>query len=48
MVTCVEDLKVVYMNYENYPDFNILEAIKISISIPLYFTSTKINNKNSF
>ena len=36
--SCINDKKVYYFNYENYPDMKVLEAIRISISIPIVMT----------
>lgn len=33
-----------YVSYKNYPDLNIVLAIRMSISIPLIFTPVKFNN----
>ena len=43
--TCINEHRVDYFNYHDNPDMSVLTAIRISISIPFYFTSPKIENK---
>lgn len=45
--TCINEHKVEYFNYIDNPDMSVLKAIRISISIPFYFT-TCIENKKKY
>jgi NTE family protein len=42
---CVNEKKCHYFNYLEYPKLEIIEAVRISTSIPLYFTPVQYNNK---
>ena len=37
--------KTVYINKENEPDMAVIDAIRMSISVPIYFTPHKLNGK---
>jgi predicted acylesterase/phospholipase RssA len=43
--SCITDKQVYYFSKENYPKMKILDAIRISISVPIFFTPFKFNNK---
>jgi len=43
-VFCINNNKVQYLSYKNTPKVSILQAIKMAISIPIYFTPEKYNN----
>ena len=34
---CLNESKTYYLSYENYPNMEIIEAIKISCCVPIYF-----------
>jgi NTE family protein len=44
-VTSVNDKKAIYMSYENYPNINILQCIRMSFSIPFFFIPVLYENK---
>lgn len=43
--TCVNDKKVCYFSHVEYPNMKVLEAIRISISVPIIFTPHMYENK---
>jgi len=43
--TCINDKKVYYFNYKNYPEMKVLDAIRISISIPIIMTPCMFEGK---
>ena len=43
--TCLTELKVHYFDYVNSPNMSIIKAIRMSISIPFYFTAQKYMGK---
>lgn len=43
--TCVNDKKVYYFSHNNYPKMRVLDAVRISISIPVLFTPVIYENK---
>lgn len=43
VTTCLNNQSVVELNYINFPNLNVFHAIRMSISIPLLFTSVKWN-----
>lgn len=40
---CVNDKKVHYMSYKNFPDLSVIKSIRMSISIPIYFSPVEYN-----
>lgn len=42
---CVNDKKIYYFSHKNYPKMKVIEAIRISISIPIVFTPCVFENK---
>jgi len=42
---CLNDMEEIYYNYEKTPNFNIIDALRISFSIPFIFKPIKIENK---
>tara|TARA_Y100000991_G_C21899264_1_gene317307 strand:- start:193 stop:924 length:732 start_codon:yes stop_codon:yes gene_type:complete len=42
---CLNESKTYYLSYENYPNMEIIEAIKISCCVPIYFQPIKFDNK---
>ncbi len=42
---CINEKICHYFNHNNYPKMEIIDAIRISTSIPLYFTPVQYNNK---
>lgn len=42
---CLNDKKIEYFSYESFPKMEILKALRISSSIPLYFVPVSFNNK---
>lgn len=42
---CVNEKKVYYFSYNNYPHMKVLDAVRISISIPIMFTPVLFDNK---
>ena len=43
--SCINDKKTHYFSYTDTPDVSILSAIRMSMSIPIYFTPVSYNNK---
>jgi predicted acylesterase/phospholipase RssA len=43
--TCVNEKKLYRFSHKNYPNMKILEAVRISISLPILFTPCKFENK---
>ena len=43
--TCVNDQETIYYNYENSPEMLILDALRISCSIPILYQCVKQNEK---
>ena len=44
-VSNINDKKVEYFNYKNYPNFEVLLSLRMSFSIPLIFSPVIYNNK---
>ena len=42
--TCINEKKCYYFSYKNTPEMKVLKSIRISTSIPLYFTPIQYNN----
>lgn len=45
ITTCLNDKKVIYLNHHTHPNLNIIKALLMTSSIPLYFNPIKYNNK---
>ena len=45
ITTCLEDQNTVCLDHHTFPDLNIIHAVRMSMSIPLFFTAVKWNNK---
>jgi NTE family protein len=43
--SCINDKKIYYFSHEKYPDMKVLQAIRMSISIPIYFAPVMYENK---
>jgi predicted acylesterase/phospholipase RssA len=43
--TCINEKKVYYVSYKNFPELKVIDAIKMTIAIPLYFPPVYYNNK---
>ena len=43
--TCLNTQTICYLSYENYPDLPLCIAIRMSISVPIYFIPVKYKNK---
>jgi predicted acylesterase/phospholipase RssA len=43
--TCVNDKKVYYFSHKTYPEMKVVEAIRISISVPVVFTPCTFDGK---
>lgn len=43
--TCITDSKLEYFDYINSPNMKVLKAIRLSLSIPYYFTTERYNGK---
>lgn len=43
--TCLNNYNIEYFDYISHPELKVIDAIRASISIPLLFTSVKMNNK---
>lgn len=43
--TCINTMTVEYISHENSPNMSLAKAIRMSISIPLFYTPCKYNNK---
>ena len=41
----IKNYESVYFNHETYPDFLIIDALRITCCIPLFFTPIEINNE---
>jgi NTE family protein len=44
-VTNIDTLEEEYFSYDSTPNIKLIDAIRASVSIPIYFTPHKINNK---
>jgi len=44
-VSCLNDKKVYYHSYQTVPDMQVLTAVRMSISIPIYFAPVKYQGK---
>lgn len=42
---CINDKKIYYFSHKNYPDMKVLDAVRISISIPIIFTPCVFEGK---
>ena len=42
---CLNDMETIYYNYENFPEMKILDALRITFSIPFIFKPVSINDK---
>jgi predicted acylesterase/phospholipase RssA len=42
---CLNDMEAIYYNYETYPNMKILDALRITFSIPFIFKPITIKNK---
>lgn len=43
--TCLNDMETIYYSYKTFPDMKILDALRISFSIPFLFEPIIIDNK---
>jgi len=43
--TCINKQKLIIFSYENYPGMKIKDAVRISMSVPLYFEAVFIDKK---
>ena len=41
--TCLNTMEAEYISYKNYPDISLYKAIRMSISIPIFYTPVKHN-----
>lgn len=41
---CLNDKKIHYFSHDTHPDMKVIDALRISISIPVFFTPIKYNN----
>jgi predicted acylesterase/phospholipase RssA len=42
---CINDKKCYYFSHKTFPNMNIIKAIRISCSIPIYYNPVKFDNK---
>jgi len=42
---CLNDMEIIYYNHENFPEMKILDALRITFSIPFIFKPVTINEK---
>jgi len=42
---CLNDMETIYYNYETFPEMKILDALRITFSIPFIFKPVTINDK---
>jgi NTE family protein len=42
---CINDKNPYYFNYENYPNLSVILALRMSMSVPIYFTPVDFDNK---
>jgi NTE family protein len=45
-VACVNDQKTYYFDYQKTPNVSVIRAVRMSISVPFFFTSQKYCRKN--
>ena len=45
--TCLNKQKLLVFSHESYPDMKVKDAVRISMSIPLYFEAVFIDNKGT-
>ena len=43
--TCLNTGKAVYFSYEKYPNMRVLDALRITISVPILFDPVKFNDR---
>ena len=43
--TCINEKKVYYVSYKTFPDIKVIDAIKMTIAVPLYYPPVIYNNK---
>ncbi len=43
--SCLNEQKCYYLDYVDYPDLNVIKAIRMSVSIPFYFTPVIYKDK---
>jgi predicted acylesterase/phospholipase RssA len=43
--TCVNDKKIYYFSHSNFPDMRVLDAVRISIAVPVMFTPAVFEGK---
>ena len=43
--SCINDKKIYYFSHETYPNMQVLKAIRMSISIPIYFAPVTYENQ---
>jgi len=43
--SCLNTKRIEYFNYETYPDLKVIKAIRITTSIPIYFSPIILNEK---
>jgi len=43
--SCINDKKIYYFSHKTYPNMKVLDAVRISISIPLIFTPVRFEGK---
>jgi predicted acylesterase/phospholipase RssA len=42
---CINDKKIYYFSYETYPEMKVIDAVRISMSIPIIFTPSMFDGK---
>lgn len=43
--TCINNKKIYYYSTDTYPEMNVIKALRMSISIPIYFTPVEYDNQ---
>lgn len=43
--TCLNTMKAVYLNYKTHPDLPLVKAIRMSISVPIFYTPVQHDGK---
>ena len=43
--TCLTTRKIVYFDHKNYPDLDVIDGIRMAITIPLFFTYKRYNDQ---
>lgn len=43
--SCINDKKIYYLSYDTYPDMKVIDGVRMSISVPIYFSPVIYDEK---